>query len=175
MVGHTVSGMLLREMEFDADRYEARLAGSETFAQTSRRMIELSLASQKTMHDLYLYFQEGNLGDNMPKLLVYNSLTLPDSLMKEVHEKEQESETEIFDTHPCFKDRVANAMREQSPGVFRLELPASELFVHFDALCRNVTSDMYRDLLHAHVLPEHMQPIDGLITAMQKHSTPTWE
>jgi hypothetical protein len=66
-------------------------------------------------------------------------------------------------------------MKERAAGVFRLELPAAELFIHFDALCRNVTSDMYRDLLRAHVLPEHMQPIDGLITALQKQATPTWE
>ncbi|MEO8496693.1 MAG: hypothetical protein ABI614_16615 [Planctomycetota bacterium] len=85
------------------------------------------------------------------------------------------TETEVFDTHPCFKDRVANAMQEQTPGVFRLELPVAELFIHFDVLCRNVTSDMYRDLLRAHVLPEHMQPIDGLIMALQKQAAPTWE
>ncbi|MCA9119619.1 MAG: M48 family metalloprotease [Planctomycetaceae bacterium] len=175
MVGHAVSGMLLREMEFDADRHEARLAGSEEFTTTMTRIIELSVANEKTMHDLYEYFQSGQLGDNMPKLLVYNSLTLPDSLMKKVHEKTAATETELFDTHPCFKDRVANAMKEQAVGVFRLEVPASELFVHFDALCRNVTSDMYRDLLRAHVMPEHMQPIDGLITALQKQAPPSWE
>jgi hypothetical protein len=33
--GHLVAGFMLRQMEFDADRYEARLAGSETFAKTS--------------------------------------------------------------------------------------------------------------------------------------------
>ena len=175
MIGHAVSGLLLREMEFDADRHEARLAGSEDFAKAMTRIIELSVANDKTMQDLYEYFQSGQLGDNMPKLLVYNTLSMPDSLMKQVHEKVTSTDTEIFDTHPCFRDRVANAMAEQAPGVFRLELPASELFVHFDALCRNITSDMYRDLLRAHVLPEHLQPIDGLITALQKQATPTWE
>ncbi|HUG66574.1 MAG TPA: M48 family metallopeptidase [Pirellulaceae bacterium] len=175
MIGHAVSGMLLREMEFDADRHEARLSGSKNFIETSTRMIELSVANEKSMHDLYEYFQAGQLGDNMPKLLVYNTLTMPDSLLKKVQEKVAATETEVFDSHPCFKDRVANAMKEQAAGVFRLELPAAELFIHFDALCRNVTSDMYRDLLRAHVLPENMQPIDGLITALQRQATPTWE
>ena len=66
-------------------------------------------------------------------------------------------------------------MKEQAAGGFRLELPASELFVHFDALCRNVTLDMYRDLLRAHVMPDQMQPVYGLITALQKQAAPTWE
>ena len=29
-IGHGVSSFMLRQMEFDADRYEARVAGSET-------------------------------------------------------------------------------------------------------------------------------------------------
>ena len=31
MIGHIVSGILLRQMEFDADRHEAQLTGSDTF------------------------------------------------------------------------------------------------------------------------------------------------
>jgi len=44
--GHAVSCFLLRQMEFDADRYEARgVSGSETFAQTCRLLPQLSVAS----------------------------------------------------------------------------------------------------------------------------------
>ena len=44
--GHFVSCFMLRQMEYDADRYEARVAGSETFAETVDRLVVLSLASQ---------------------------------------------------------------------------------------------------------------------------------
>ncbi|CAE7438271.1 htpX_3, partial [Symbiodinium sp. CCMP2456] len=37
-IGLLVGGFLLREMEFDADRYEARVAGSNEFAETSWRI-----------------------------------------------------------------------------------------------------------------------------------------
>jgi Zn-dependent protease with chaperone function len=34
-MGHVVSSIMLRQMEYDADRYEARVAGSETFVLTA--------------------------------------------------------------------------------------------------------------------------------------------
>jgi hypothetical protein len=39
------------------------------------------------------------------------------------------------------------------------------LFVHFDATCKNVTSDVYRDLLGVLVDPRKLQPIDDLLTS----------
>ena len=41
VIGHGVSSFALRQMEFDADRYEARVAGSDVFVKTSERL-ELS-------------------------------------------------------------------------------------------------------------------------------------
>lgn len=40
LLGHLVSGCLLRQMEFDADRHEARLPGTRTFATTARQEAE---------------------------------------------------------------------------------------------------------------------------------------
>src|SRR5262249_33517292 len=51
-LGHIVSGFLLRQMEYDADRYEARLVGADVFAQTFWRMHELSLAQNGAYADL---------------------------------------------------------------------------------------------------------------------------
>ena len=50
--GHFVSCFMLRQMEYDADRYEARVAGSETFAETADRLLVLSLAGQGAHSDL---------------------------------------------------------------------------------------------------------------------------
>src|SRR5947207_5283397 len=44
-IGHAVSSLMLRQMEFDADRYGARVAGSETFCETNRRVTLLDLAA----------------------------------------------------------------------------------------------------------------------------------
>ena len=44
LVGHVISGFLMRQMEFDADRYEARFAGSKTFARTARQLHVLGVS-----------------------------------------------------------------------------------------------------------------------------------
>jgi hypothetical protein len=46
MAGHIISSFMLRQMEFDADRYEARVAGSTAFETTSLKLRLLGLASQ---------------------------------------------------------------------------------------------------------------------------------
>ena len=52
MIGHFFCSYLLRQMEFDADRYEARLVGSDTFMQTAVGLQILGVASQRVMNDL---------------------------------------------------------------------------------------------------------------------------
>lgn len=47
IVGHAVSGYLMRQMEYDADRHECRLAGSDEFASTMRRLIELNVGNSR--------------------------------------------------------------------------------------------------------------------------------
>ena len=165
--GHAVAGVLLRQMEFDADRYEARVAGSDCFEQTTRRVHELSVASQKSFQDLFQLFQEGHLGDNFPKLVVFNSQIMPAKIKTEIHKSIFESSTELFDSHPCDKDRIANAHAEAAPGVFRIEKPAADLFVHFDALCKNVTADFYRDATGTLIDPRELHPIEGLLARIQ--------
>ena len=70
--GHFVSCFMLREMEYDADRYEARVAGSATFAQTADRLLVLSLASQGAHSDLVHAWQANRLADDLPGLILEN-------------------------------------------------------------------------------------------------------
>jgi hypothetical protein len=51
-VGHGISCVLMRQMEFDADRYEARLSGSRTFESTAVQLRILGLAWQGAQHVL---------------------------------------------------------------------------------------------------------------------------
>jgi Zn-dependent protease with chaperone function len=146
IVGHAFSAYLLRQMELDADRYETRLAGSDTFASTTRRLVVLQLAHQTALADLGRFYREGRLADNFPQLL----LTKVDQLTAEglhvVEEVVDQSETGWFDTHPCDRDRIASARRENAPGVFRMDPPATTLFRNFPETARAVTEDFYRTL-----------------------------
>ncbi len=53
-VGHAISSYLMRQMEFDADRYEARLVGAEVFVQTCHELSYLNAAFQSSLGDVGL-------------------------------------------------------------------------------------------------------------------------
>jgi Zn-dependent protease with chaperone function len=163
MIGHAVSGVLLRQMEFDADRYEARLAGSTIFESTSRRMADLSAANEKSMEDLIGFIEQGVLGDNLPHLIMHNISRIPYKTKSKMRKALETETTGLFDTHPCFASRVRNAKQENTPGIFRTDAPASSLLVHFEPLCRNVTWDLYRDLFGVHINPADMKPMSELL------------
>ncbi|MCI0356914.1 MAG: M48 family metalloprotease [Planctomycetaceae bacterium] len=161
-LGHVVAGFLLRQMEFDADRYETRLAGSQTFAETCRRLRLLGLAWQKTQHDMGEHYSEGRLADNLPKLLLANARQLPADAHKFLAELIDKSSTSWFDSHPADKDRIAAAAAEQAPGAFRSQLPASILFDNFDAAGKNVTWDFYCAAFGQMVQARSLFPTDEL-------------
>jgi Zn-dependent protease with chaperone function len=158
VIGNAVSGYLLRQMEFHADRYEARLAGSHTFAETARRLPVLGFASRNAFADLNDFFRDGRLGDNLPKLVMANVDQFTPEVLKEIEKFDAESKTGWFDTHPANPERIANAAAENSVGVFQLELPATVLFADFDALARQSTWDLY------------VEQFDGKVDALQVHS-----
>ena len=65
MLGQLHQRGLMRQMEFDADRYEYGLVGSKTFADTAFEL-QLLGASQQAGLDLMLeFFQRGRLADDM--------------------------------------------------------------------------------------------------------------
>jgi Zn-dependent protease with chaperone function len=169
--GHMVAGFMLRQMEFDADRYEARLAGSETFASTERQLKLLNVAWRGAQGDLASFYHEGRLADNLPRLLMSNMQQLPKEVYQAVDQMVAESTTGLFDTHPADKDRIAAAYAEQAPGIFFSDLPASALFSQFDATARNVTEDYYREIFGPEFKPSTMHGTEALITRNQGEQT----
>ncbi len=163
MLGYTVAGFLLRQMEFDADRYETHFAGSDTFEATSRQMTVLNVAMHGAQADLGQFYQEGRLADNLPKLMHANVGQIPPATLQKIQASIDESKTGWFDTHPSDRQRIASSQRENAPGVFRLDLPARQLFRDFDDVARKVTWDYYRDVLGPRVKMDDMHSVDDLL------------
>ncbi len=166
-LGHVVAGFMLRQMEFDADRYETHLAGSATFESTCRRLRQLGLAWHVAQGELGNYYAEGRLVDNLPRLMMY-SVEHPSPGMKKWLAKEDDSKTSWFDTHPSDSDRVAAARAEQAAGVFRSDLPAAVLFANFDTAGKNVTWDFYCSVFGRTIDPKSLNPTDDLLARQQQ-------
>ena len=163
MAGHFFSSVLMRQMEFDADRHEARFAGSDAFASTARQLHILNMAENGAMSDLGDFHREGRLGDNLPKLILLNIDQMPAELKTKVDVIISESKTGLFDTHPADSARIQSAKREKTEGIFRLELPAGNLFRDFDQTAKDVTWDFYHEIFGDELKKSDIHPVEGLV------------
>lgn len=160
---HAVCGFMLRQMEFDADRYEARLAGSDQFEATVRRMALLNVAQQAAVAELQAFHKEGRLGDDLPRFIMANLEQLPANVISKVNQSFDEATTHFLDTHPANKDRIAAIGEENAPGIFHLDRPATVLFYNLEALSKNVTWDFYRAIFGPQFKPSEMHCTDDLL------------
>ena len=163
LAGHFFCSGLLREMEFDADRYEARLAGSQNFARTCRQLKLLELCQSSALEDLDQFRRESRLPDNLPALIVSKIPQIPSDEFRELEHELLEVKTGWADSHPSDRDRIENAAREQATGIFQLEHPSGLLFTDVKGLCRVVTLRMYRFLFGDQFDPGSIQSTDEIV------------
>jgi Zn-dependent protease with chaperone function/DNA-directed RNA polymerase subunit RPC12/RpoP len=173
LLGHAVSGFMLREMEYDADRYEARLAGSHTFEATVRQLIYLNLANRGAHADLENFYREGRLADNLPRLIIANVAQLPEEARKFADELIEKEETSVFDSHPSDRDRIASARQESAAGVFQSRQPGTILFHDFDGLAKAVTWDFYSEIFGSEFKPTAVRPIEELLERQSRRTRST--
>ncbi|MEX0866143.1 MAG: M48 family metallopeptidase [Pirellulales bacterium] len=160
-IGNAVSGFMLRQMEYDADSYETRVAGSDAFASTTIRIRQLGAAYQGAQPLIMDLLGRGVFPDDLSKVVLKLAEDMPEKVARKLRENLKNETTGVFDTHPCDKDRIAAARREKAPGIIHAEGPASSLFVHCDALTRNVTWDLYC-AMGARIKPDDMASVEEL-------------
>jgi Zn-dependent protease with chaperone function len=144
-VGHGLSCFVMRQMEYDADRFETRLVGTAAFVETARRLLLLGYGTD-VAHALMLHawFSGRGLPDDLAALIVGAASRLPPKKALAMDRKMQQVKTGLFDTHPAHGDRVRAARRENAPGVFHLEGSATQLFNNFAKTSRAASLDFYR-------------------------------
>ena len=139
---HTISCVLLRQMEFHADQTEAQVAGSDAMVQSFARL--------QVVHAVFRQFHfeaafSNSLPPNLPRYLEQEAAKLaPEDVQYIVAVANAES-ARWSSTHPSDRARIAAATALAAPGIVTCEAPASELFDHFHDLSRALTESYYRD------------------------------
>ena len=167
-LGFLVVGILMREMEFDADLSEIRFGGTPSFIRTTRKLRLLGLAFHVANNDAYKFYQEGRLADNLPRLTLASLPRIPTDIKKKALEEADKEETGQFDSHPCDRERIARAEKENARGVFLYEEPASALFGDFEAISRLATCDYYTDVIGVTLREGLLHPVDKLLGIQAK-------
>ena len=146
-VGNLVSSFMLRQMEYDADRYEVHVAGTEAFAATSRTLALLGVATDGAHQLLQHARQEKRLCDDLPAFIFKTVPQVPAEVRQQIEKAQEETATGAFDSHPSPRDRIAAARRENRPGLFTLDVAATALFKKFPAVCRASSVAFYREVI----------------------------
>ena len=161
--GHVISCFLLRQMEYDADSYEIKLAGSEAFESTAKRMAVLNAAQEKAYKEMgFIWKQSHKLPDNFPAYLCKHEASIPAAAKEQVQDRLGLSRTGFFDTHPSDGDRIRRARRAGEPGVFSLDLPATILFSNFEVISKQITHIHYIDELEIPVDPSALRAVENV-------------
>ncbi|MEM1054770.1 MAG: M48 family metallopeptidase [Bacteroidota bacterium] len=146
-LGRRLSRGLLRQMEFDADRYEVRVGGARTFQETSDRITLLGLAEQATYAEVDARVREQRVPDDLPAFIAITRAELPPETVEAILADARAATTGPLDTHPSLSERIANAEREGGNGLPLPDTPARALFSDFDALARRATKALYDEVL----------------------------
>ncbi len=143
MIGHACSCFMLRQMEYDADRYEIELAGTDTFISTSEKMPVLSLALMNAFNDAQNALRTKKVPDDLTALMTHHDALLAKVDRDQLLDHQRQEKTGLLDTHPSMRDRVAAARRPARKGLYRNEAPATTLFRDFAESSRAVTLQHY--------------------------------
>jgi Zn-dependent protease with chaperone function len=167
-IGHFFASYLLRQMEFNADKYQTRLVGSGAFESTMRQIQLLDVASQAAFADLRNFYRDGRLADDLPRLIVWRAEQLPEEGRKALDKGLAEAKTGAFDTHPAPMDRIVAAKREDADGVYRPEGPASALLADFVAQSKATTLEYYRGLFGNELAKVQLRPVDEIVVRREQ-------
>jgi hypothetical protein len=170
-IGLAVSGIMLRQMEFDADRYQCAFAGSDAFASTMRKLHLLNGASQVAQMQLSASLDLRKLVDDYPGLIVYHGRKMAPEALPRINQMINESKTGWFDSHPCEKDRIAAAEKLASDGIFHSDRPAADLFTDFKAQALAATWDLYLGYFGPKVPRQALQPLREFLAAHDSRQT----
>lgn len=145
MIGHIASSFLLRQMEFDADKYEVQFAGSDNFKTTSDKLQILGTAYQLMIPSIVNAAIKGKTVKNLPKMITNKAAGLEPKLVREILDHSHSAKTGLFDSHPSNAQRIERAKRADTEGVFNCNSPATVIFSNFDMTSVSITDDFYRN------------------------------
>lgn len=135
-----VCTFMFKQMEFDADRYQIRLAGTPAFEPAFHKLAEMSAAYGRVVNECRVAMNRSQeVPENLPAMIADMARRLTPEARQEARERMEREKVGLIATHPATKDRFAQARELNEPGLYTDEAPARELFGDFDAACVRAT------------------------------------
>lgn len=101
------------------------------------------------------WHKKGQLPEDLTELTVAVCDRIPQAQLKAIESEMLKSKTGLFDSHPTHGERIESDQREQAPGVYHIEEPATQLFKGFSKSTREVTLWFYLEVIGTGLEKEH--------------------
>jgi Zn-dependent protease with chaperone function len=164
LVGHAITGFLMREMEYDADRCEIHVAGSEGFEWAMFHLAEAGATTNWLHHEMAKTWRASHrLPDNIPMLVAHHVAQMSDDARAKVAAGVCTGKSGWLDTHPSHGDRIAAARRIGAPGLFTEDAHAIDLLQNFYTLGKFVTLAHYEDDLEIPTTDDFLIPVEAVL------------
>ncbi len=144
-VGHAVSCFMMRQMEFDADRFESQVAGSETFAETTRHFQLLNAAWQQTIAQQTEAYATNRLVNDLPRLSAMAAKRCATKAVQTNRAVLPTAKTGWFNTHPSDHNRIQASKALGAVGMLHGDGDATKLFRDFRATAQALTKHYYEE------------------------------
>ena len=165
-LSHCVSCFMSRQMEYDADKAFAAIAGSPAVGTTLARLNLLSATMQEALHTNDEGMSSQELYDNLPEYVAKSVRLYGQDQTKRAFEQMMQERTGLFSTHPSLRQRVTHASELEAAGILSIDADASLLFNDFRKTSKAVTYAFYRhhlgDALERYRLVKTEQAINKL-------------
>ena len=163
LLAHAISCFLQRQMEYDADSYAIKVAGSSAVEAATRRMAELGEALGRGYKEMRMTWNlSRRLPEDFPAYLVVQHAKLPPAFCQRLQDTLGLARTRLFDVHPSDGDRIRRARQAGEAGVFHMDLPAAVLFCHFDIVSKQVTHLHYAEDLGLLFDATNLRPVEAV-------------
>ncbi|MBL9149250.1 MAG: M48 family metalloprotease [Phycisphaerae bacterium] len=168
-IGLVVSASLLRQMEYDADRAQAAIAGTDSVASAFRSLESLGVGQFKALSRVAEDMRARNLPDNVPALVAAESRRAKPAdiaRMRRAMDAEKGITDGLFSSHPSEEARIAAVTALGPPyspgGALHLDGPATQLLVGIEGLSKVVTIALFRERLGRRVENMTFQPTEAV-------------
>ena len=134
-----------REMEFHADLYAIRVAGSRAFGESVETFAGGKAAMQRGMQMAQRAAADGRYPEDVAALTAVCFARVSAEDRRELARQSRYTIGLGYDSHPDDTDRLARSDQEHDPGVLTEQGAAKDLFTDFEALCREETRRFFGD------------------------------
>ncbi|MGD9645154.1 MAG: M48 family metalloprotease [Pirellulales bacterium] len=139
--------VILRQLEYDADRASVAIVGLRTFTENEYWLEEINRGFREAISAAGECLPRNCLPDDLPDLALAWLKQWPDEQRAVMRKRLKNDKTDLLSTHPSPRDRIEMARRTGAQGVFECDLPARWLLPNYAGLCRAVSRGFYFNMM----------------------------